>query len=139
MSTPLHIHESTVRPRWADIDANRHLRHSAYADYAAQSRVEFLESFGFTMEKMGEWNIGPVIFREELRYFRELHSNDTITLRAKLMNASEDGRKFSFQTEFLLPDGTLAATVDVDGAWFNIVTRRVTAPPPEALEMLPRS
>jgi acyl-CoA thioester hydrolase len=113
------------------------LRHSAYADYAAQSRVEFLEAFGLTMDKMAEWGIGPVLFREESKYYREIRATDVVTLRAKLMNASADGRKFSFQTEFILTSGTLAATVDVDGAWFDVATRRITAPPAEALALLP--
>jgi acyl-CoA thioester hydrolase len=29
---------------WSQIDANMHLRHSAYADFAAQARVEMLET-----------------------------------------------------------------------------------------------
>lgn len=29
--------------KWADLDPNRHMRHSAYNDYAAHMRVKFLE------------------------------------------------------------------------------------------------
>ena len=32
---------------WSQIDANMHLRHSAYADFAAQARLEILEKLGF--------------------------------------------------------------------------------------------
>ncbi|NOR86119.1 MAG: thioesterase, partial [Bacteroidales bacterium] len=31
---------------WAQIDANQHMRHSAYADYAAQARMGLLDSLG---------------------------------------------------------------------------------------------
>jgi acyl-CoA thioester hydrolase len=33
---------------WSQVDANMHLRHSAYADFAAQARLMLLEKLGFT-------------------------------------------------------------------------------------------
>lgn len=33
-------------PRWADLDPNRHLRHTAYADYATPVRFSYLTENG---------------------------------------------------------------------------------------------
>jgi acyl-CoA thioester hydrolase len=132
----LHSFESTNIVRWADVDANRHLRHSAFADYAAHSRMEFLTAVGFTAERLAEWNMGPVIFREESRYYRELHLMQPFRLRSVLKTRSEDFRKFTLLTEFLDDTGTVLATVEVDGAWFDLGRRKVTAPPAAGIELL---
>ena len=50
--------------RWADIDANSHMRHSAYYDYAAHLRVQLLKSIGMDIMTLSKLGIGPVLFRE---------------------------------------------------------------------------
>jgi len=57
--------------RWADLDPNRHLRHTAYNDYATQVRLSCLEENGFGAKKFLDLNFGPVMFREETRYVRK--------------------------------------------------------------------
>jgi hypothetical protein len=46
---------------WSMIDANGHLRHSAYADLAAQARVNVLAALGLANEIAG-LRIGPILF-----------------------------------------------------------------------------
>ncbi len=50
---------------WAQIDANMHLRHSAYADFAAQARLDMLQYIGMTPAVLHQEHIGPILFREE--------------------------------------------------------------------------
>jgi acyl-CoA thioester hydrolase len=61
---------------WAQIDANRHMRHSAYADICAQARSNMLNKMGFSLDKFAEFHIGPILFREELIYFKEVHLDE---------------------------------------------------------------
>src|SRR3546814_6606698 len=63
---------------WAQIDANRHLRHSAYADLCAQARSNMLRDNGLSLDKIAAMNIGAILFREELVYLREIHLNDDV-------------------------------------------------------------
>jgi acyl-CoA thioester hydrolase len=42
---------------WAQIDANMHMRHSAYADLGAQARLMAMEKIGFTSETMRHYKI----------------------------------------------------------------------------------
>ena len=35
--------------KWADFDPNRHMRHTAYNDYAAEVRVRYFASQNFTL------------------------------------------------------------------------------------------
>jgi acyl-CoA thioester hydrolase len=55
---------------WSQVDANMHLRHSAYADFAAQARLEILGSLGFNADLLEQLHVGPILFREELIYMR---------------------------------------------------------------------
>jgi hypothetical protein len=61
---------------WAQMDANQHLRHSAYADFAAQARMEILESMGFDLGTMAKHQIGPIFYVNNLNVD---YINNTVT------------------------------------------------------------
>jgi acyl-CoA thioester hydrolase len=117
-----------VQIRWADIDANRHLRHSAYYDYGATIRMKFLLEGGLTSEKFEELKVGPVLFREEAIFKREVKLEDHITVDAVLTKATADFSRWSLRHNFIKEDGSLAAIVSVDAAWMDIVKRKLTVP-----------
>lgn len=121
---------TTFAIRWADLDPNGHVRHSVYADLAAQTRVDWLTSLGFGLREFGALGLGPILFREETRYLREVHLHDEVTVVAEVSGLSEDGTKWSLVHTLRRADGTVVALISVDGAWFDLRTRRVTAPPP---------
>lgn len=114
--------------RWSDIDANMHVRHSVYYDLGAQQRVEVLAAAGLTMAAMREAGIGPVLFREEARFLKEIRPNDTIEMFACLTAISRDHRKFSIRHEFMRGEECCAVLV-VDGAWFSRAERKIIIPP----------
>ncbi len=115
---------------WADLDPNGHLRHSAYNDYAAQVRISYLRARGFGAERFAEHGIGPVLFREETWFFKEVRRDQTITVDLTLAGASADGARFRMRHSILLPDGRRAAAIELDGGWLNLARRRLTTPPP---------
>ena len=114
---------------WSMVDANMHLRHSAYADFAAQARLEILQTMGFTADKLKELKLGPILFREELIYMREVHPNDTIKVTCELTKGRKDGSRWSFEQKLYRGDGILAAVINVDGAWIDVEKRKLTALP----------
>jgi len=116
---------------WAQIDANRHLRHSAYADLCAQARSNMLEKMGLSLDKIAEMNIGPVLFREELVYLREARLNDLIKVTVVMTRYNTANSRFSFRHEVYRADGTKCAVVTVDGAWMDIEKRKLTVLPAE--------
>jgi len=126
--------EKQFEIKWADIDANRHLRHSVYYDYGAHMRVKILEEIGLTMHKMAELNMGPILFREEAKFLREVGMQDTITLNCKLIKARIDGSRWSFIHEVYRADGVKSAVLTVDGAWMDIVKRKLMTPPKEIVD-----
>jgi acyl-CoA thioester hydrolase len=121
---------------WAQIDANMHLRHSAYADFGAQSRLELLAHLGFTSEKFDELKIGPVLFREETIYLREVRANDSLRVSCVMTRSRKDGSRWGFRHELFRSDGVKAAEINVYGAWINSMKRKLTPLPPEWADKL---
>jgi acyl-CoA thioester hydrolase len=116
-----------IQIRWADIDANRHLRHSVYYDYGASMRMNVLSERGLTIKKLEEFMIGPVLFREEAIFKREIVFEDRITLTLELVRATEDFGRWSLRHYFMKGDDTVAAILNIDGAWIDL-NRRKLAP-----------
>jgi len=127
---------------WSQIDANMHLRHSAYADFAAQARLSILAGVGLDGNLFRELNIGPVLFREELIYYREIAANDNVKIKCELTKSRADGSRWSFRHDIFRRDGIKAATVTVDGAWIDTKKRKLAVLPEvlmEAFKKIPRS
>ena len=117
-----------VQIRWADIDQNRHVIHSAYYDYGAMARIHFFNAHGLTSAKMEEIHVGPIIFREEALFRREIRLEDSIEIDLVLSRASQDLSKWSFRHRIVKADGTIAAILTLDGAWIHTEKRKLTAP-----------
>ncbi len=133
--------EKQIEIRWSDVDQNRHVRHSAYYDFGTHLRVRFLEAKGYDAETMNKLEIGPVLFKEECTFIKELKANDTVMVN--ILNGTESNRaiKWKFHHEIFNQHGEKCAHVTVQGAWMNLSKRRITKPPKEmlsAIQDLPR-
>ena len=127
---------------WSQMDINQHLRHSAYADFAAQARLNMLDAVGLTVSLMTDTKIGPVIFREELRYLREVRIGELIKVNCEVNSARADGSRWSVRHELIRSDGVTAAIIICEGAWMDTEKRRLTPLSPEMSAMfleLPKS
>lgn len=132
----------TFEVRWADLDPNRHLRHTSYNDYATHVRFSYLEEGGFGAREFGEHRMGPVIFKEETRYFKEVGMNETITVDFRTAALSAGAERFRMVHDIRRADGQLAATVAVEGAWLDLGVRKLRPAPPALatlLQALPRT
>jgi acyl-CoA thioester hydrolase len=120
---------------WSQLDANMHLRHSAYADFAAQARLELLERLGCGMSVFAKHKVGPVLFREELIYLKEVRANDFIRMSCELTKLSADQSRWSFVQQMYRADGAKVATIHVDGAWIDLEKRKLAILPQELLQL----
>jgi acyl-CoA thioester hydrolase len=124
----------TYRTRWAEMDPNGHMRHSAYADFAADQRVVLLSRWGFDVARFAQLRIGPILFREETKYLKEVNIGEEITVDGKLGSVAPDGSRWTIVHTIYKSDGRVAATVTVDGAWIDLDRRKLTVPPAELVE-----
>ena len=115
--------------RWSDIDANFHVLHSRYYEYCANARLNILAQNGMTMQVIQDEHIGPILFREEAVFKKELKFGDEIEIRITLLKANQDFSRWSFTNEIWKNGDTLAAIVTVDGAWMDTQKRKLALPP----------
>lgn len=120
----------SVQIRWSDLDPNFHLRHSVYYDWGAFCRIEFLNQYGLSTDVMQQLQVGPILFREECVFRREIKLGDAIQINLKLTKARKDFSRWSIQHE-ILKAGKVAATLSVDGAWMSMAERKLCTPPTE--------
>ena len=135
--------EKTLSFRWTDLDPNFHLRHSVYYDFGTQQRLEMLDQLGLTMKVMQEQNFGPIIFREECVFKREIRFGDIIKIRAKIIKLKPDASRWTFQHEFINSNNKVCAVITLEGAWFDTNLRKIAVPTPaiaiEVLKHFPKS
>lgn len=116
--------------RWSDLDPNLHMRHTSYLDLCAATRFSYLEHLGFNMQKFAELKVGPVIFSEHIKYLSEVRAGEKVRVNVRIAGLSEDGLKWKMHQEiFKESDGKLAATLEIAGAWFDVVKRKLQVPP----------
>jgi acyl-CoA thioester hydrolase len=117
-----------IQLRWTDIDANRHMRHSAYYDLGAIVRVNFFLKHGLATSAFEEMNIGIILFREEALFKREIVYEDKIEVDVEITKASSDFSRWSLRHRIYKNGDTIAAIITVDGAWIDMQKRRLTIP-----------
>jgi acyl-CoA thioester hydrolase len=123
----------TIVPRWADIDLNQHMRNSAFSDWAAHARTEWLNANGFTMLKLVELKMTPIMFEDRTRYLKEIRLGERIDIELQLAGADHDGSRW-FVRHIFRRGATVCAVYDAKGAWFSVATRRLAPAPPGLLE-----
>ncbi|MEO7767568.1 MAG: acyl-CoA thioesterase [Ferruginibacter sp.] len=136
------LYQKRLEIRWSDLDPNYHLRHSIYYDYGAYSRISFLNESGITSEMMLQYNIGPILFREECVFKREIKFGDEIMVRLQLEKSTPDISRWTMKHEIWKNTDILAAIITVDGAWIDTNLRKLTKPPEifkPAFEQIPKS
>lgn len=119
--------------RWSDVDANRHLRNSAYIDYMSHTRMSFLMENELDQMQLVRFNLGPVAFYEHMYYFREVFPGKPVKVTLQLKGISGDGMYFMFLHNFYDSKGRNFARCEMMGGWIDLTTRKLTGLPEELL------
>ncbi len=136
----MNAYEKHIDVRWADCDANRHVRHSAYYDYGAHSRIRFFSDLGFDSNALSKLNLGPILFKEECSFIKELRAEDSITINLLKGEINNDASRWVLHHEIYNQDNLKCAHISIKGAWIDTSKRRLAIPPNElalALHDLP--
>lgn len=121
-------YEKEIEVRWSDTDPNRHVRHSAYYEYGAHVRIRFFAEIGFDSSRFSELNLGPIVFKEECSFIKEIHPNDTIRINMLKGTMNNDCSRWVLHHEVFNQHGK-CAHITLMGAWMNLVQRKLTVPP----------
>ena len=121
--------------RWSDIDANRHLANSAYVNFMSHTRMAFMIENGFGQEQLVQYNLGPVVFYENIYYFKEISLESKVVVSLQLKGLSETGEFFEFLLNIYDEKGRNCARCDMLGSWIDLNTRKLTTLPPHLYEI----
>ena len=121
---------------WGDMDFNSHMRNTAFLDKSADVRMMFFSANGFSMDEFIRRQIGPVIRKDELEYFKEIRLLEEVRVTLAIAGLAEDGSRFLMRNEFWRADETLAARVTSAGGWLDLAVRKLVAPPQGLLAAL---
>ena len=122
-------YEKSFEVSWAQLDANNHMANTAYLDICVDVRFSYFASQGFAASEFAKLRIGPVVRRDEVDYYRELHMLQPIRVTFALAGISEDASRFRIRNEIFRDDGQLAARVTSHGGWLDLNARKLVAPP----------
>jgi acyl-CoA thioester hydrolase len=130
----MNAYSMPLQIRWADIDANKHVRHSVYFDWGAACRFAFLNQQGLTQDLMNQVHAGPVLFREECVFRKEIRFGDEVMINLQLLWAKKDFSRWSILHDIYIQPDITCATITVDGAWIDTIKRKLASPGKEAIE-----
>ena len=128
--------ERQIEVRWADVDQNGHVRHSAYYDYGAHVRIAFFNAVGFPNTRMSGLKIGPILFKEECSFLREIRPDDVVTVNLLKGVVKEDGSRWTLHHEIFNQEGKKAAHITIQGAWLDLEARKLSKPPQDLADAI---
>jgi len=109
------------------------MRNTAFLDKAGDVRMLYLSENGFPMSEFMRLNIGPVVMKDEIAYFKEVLLLDEITVTLGVAGLAPDGSRWKLRSDVIRPDGKLAARITSMGGWLDLGARKLIAPPPHLL------
>ena len=115
--------------RWSDVDANRHLANSAYINMMSHARMGILDKIGFNHETMSKLQVGPIVLRESIHYFKEIMPGQKVRVSVQLKELSSDRKFFTFIHRFFLDKGKNVAVGEMTGSWISLIERKIIEPP----------
>ncbi len=128
-------YQVTFNTKWSDFDPNRHMRHTAYNEYAAEVRIRYFADQNFSIDAFTKHNIGPILFEEYTSFRKEIHLGENISVNLKLSGISKNIERWKITHEVFNEAGQLSAIIKVYGAWIDLTKRKLTIPPKEAQKL----
>lgn len=119
---------------WGSVDANGHMRNTAYFDAAADVRLAFLESRGWDRRRFEDAGIGPVALEEHIRYRHELRLREAFDVTLELAGIGPDGARLRLRSRFLGREAREGAALTSDLAWMDLRSRRLCPVPADLAE-----
>ncbi|HEX5850087.1 MAG TPA: thioesterase family protein [Rubrobacter sp.] len=129
------VHETTIRVRYAEIDAQGHVNNATYLSYFEVGRVEWLRSTGQSYREMERQGRGLVVVEALLKYRRPAYFDDELTLRTTLSELGRVSLRFDYE---VLREAESLVTGHTRHACIDLATGKPVRMPAPLLELVPR-
>lgn len=90
-------HETRLRVRYSETDAQRIVNNGVYLAYFEVGRVEWLRDAGFSYAKLEREGYGFVVVRAEIDYRKPAHFDDELTIRTTLSELKRASLSFTYE------------------------------------------
>ena len=101
------IHETRLRVRYGETDAQRISNNANYLSYFEVGRVEWLRAIGFSYRELEERGYGFVVVEARLFYKKAAFFDDELTLQTRLADLNRASLRFEYR---VLRDGEEIST-----------------------------
>ncbi|ATL68399.1 acyl-CoA thioesterase [Nocardia terpenica] len=118
-----------VTVRGYEIDVNGHLNQAVYHQYAEHARWENMRAAGLTPDKLAAAGLGPVVLESTVKYLRELHIGDEVTVTSAF--EWTEGKIFRMSQQIVKLDGTVSADFTVTLGLLDLSARKLVPDPIE--------
>ena len=125
------IHETKLRVRYSETDAQRVVNNANYLSYFEVGRVEWLRAAGLSYRELERRGYGFVVVEALVRYHKAAFFDDELTLRTELTGLKRASLSFGYT---VLRDGEALATGYTRHACINLATGKPVRVPEELLE-----
>ena len=124
------IHETRLRVRYAEIDAQGHVNNAVYLSYFEVGRVEWLRAAGLSYRELEERGYGFVVVEALVRYRRAAFFDDELTLHTELADLTRASMRFEYAVSRA---GEALATGHTRHACVDLATGKPVRVPEEVL------
>jgi acyl-CoA thioester hydrolase len=97
--------------------------------------MEFLVKYGLTPSLMQQLQFGPIIFREEAVFRKEVKYGDVVSINLRLIKGRKDYSRWTIMHEIIKAEGIVCAILTIYGAWLDTKERKLFIPPAKAVEV----
>lgn len=113
------FHETTIRVRYQETDAQRRVHHANYLTYFEAARTEMLRASGFTYREFEQLGLFLVVTEVNCAYRAPAEYDDLLSIRTWIEKAGGASLRHGYEvvrgTEILATGWTVLACVDAEG------------------------
>jgi acyl-CoA thioesterase FadM len=128
--------EKAYEVRWDQLDPIGHLRGPVVIDFALNTQMSWVKSYGYGQDKLALAGYDPVVLKIEVRYQHEATIGEILIDIPEVSGLSTDGSMWKTTHEIRKENGDRVASLRLEGTWFNWKSRRAMPPDSELLRIL---
>ena len=111
------------------VDSLGHMNNATYLALFEEARWEQITARGFGFHEVQKLQQGPVILEVNLKFLKEMHLREQITITTELVGYK--GKVGQLKQQMLRDDGSVAAEAIFTFGLFDLKARKLIDPTPE--------
>lgn len=115
------------------IDNYEHMNNLMYLQLFEEARWHLITENGYGFKKIQETGRGPVILEIHIRYLKEVHLGEHLTIHSQSISYD---KKIAIMRQKMLREEEICCTVDIFNGLFDIKERKLVLPTPEWLHAI---